>query len=66
MRGLAVSVLLLVPGVALAQTAPQPSAQGDVSVTIYNNDLALIQDTRRLTLANGVARKALKTSSSGG
>ena len=57
MRGLAVSVLLLVPGVALAQTAPQPSAQGDVSVTIYNNDLALIQDTRRLTLANGVNRQ---------
>jgi hypothetical protein len=57
MRGLAVSVLLLVPGVALAQTAPQPSAQGDVSVTIYNNDLALIQDTRRLALANGVNRQ---------
>jgi hypothetical protein len=57
MRALAVSVLLLAPGAALAQTAPQPSAQGDVSVTIYNNDLALIQDTRRLTLANGVNRQ---------
>jgi len=57
MRALAVSVLLLAPGAALAQTAPQPSAQGDVSITIYNNNLALIQDTRRLTLANGVNRQ---------
>ena len=57
MRALAVSVLLLVPGAALAQTAPQPTAQGDVSVTIYNNGQALVQDTRRLTLANGVNRQ---------
>ncbi|MFM9935927.1 MAG: DUF4139 domain-containing protein [Novosphingobium sp.] len=29
------------------------SAQGDVSLTIYNNDLALVQDTRKLTLHKG-------------
>ena len=48
---------------AHAQTAPEPepapveiatrSAQGDVAVTIYNNDLALIQDTRQLSLPRG-------------
>ena len=64
MRVLAVSVLLLAPGAALAQSAPPPglsgapaSAQGDVSVTIYNNDQALVLDTRRLTLASGVNRQ---------
>lgn len=29
------------------------SAQGDVSVTIYNNDLALVQDVRSTALASG-------------
>lgn len=47
------------PMAAPAQTAPEPapvstrSAQGDVAVTIYNNDLALIQDTRQLSLPRG-------------
>jgi hypothetical protein len=36
---------------ALAQ-----SAQGDVSVTIYNNDLALVQDTRQLDIPAGRSR----------
>jgi hypothetical protein len=57
MRGLAVSILLLAPGAAFAQTAPQPSAQGDVAVTIYNNDQALIQDTRSISLVRGVNRQ---------
>ncbi len=57
MRGLLVPMLLLAPGAALAQTAPQPSAQGDVAVTIYNNGQALIQDTRSITLSNGVNRQ---------
>jgi hypothetical protein len=34
-----------------------PSAQGDVSVTIYNNDLALIQDVRQLDLGSGRVRQ---------
>lgn len=33
-----------------------PSAQGDVSVTIYNNNLALVQDVRNLNIASGVSR----------
>jgi len=41
---------------------PGPSAQGDTSVTIYNNDLALVQDTRQITLTRaepaGVPRRA--------
>lgn len=40
--------LFAIAGPALAQ-----SAQGDVSVTIYNEQLALIQDTRTLQLPNG-------------
>ena len=57
MRGFAVSMLFLVPGTALAQTAPQPSAQGDVSVTIYNNNQALVQDTREINLVRGLNRQ---------
>jgi len=50
--------LLAAPAVAqTAPVAPSGSAQGDVSVTIYNNDLALVQDARNLTLANGVNRQ---------
>ncbi|MCD2324073.1 DUF4139 domain-containing protein [Sphingomonas sp. IC-56] len=46
----------------MAQEAPATpgagSAQGDVSVTIYNNDVALVQDVRTLTLANGRVRQS--------
>ena len=44
---------------ALAQDSANPtgqSAQGDVSVTIYNNNLALVQDVRQLPIAQGVSR----------
>lgn len=37
---------------ALAQ-----SAQGDVSVTIYNNNIALVQDARTLTVPSGRSRQ---------
>jgi hypothetical protein len=55
----------LLLSVALASSAaaqnqiPSPSqnAQGDVAVTIYNNDLALVQDTRRLDIAAGRSRR---------
>ena len=56
---LATATILCWPALAAAQTAPiQPetttrSAQGDVAVTIYNNDLALVQDTRQLALPRG-------------
>ena len=36
--------------------APNASAQGDVAVTIYNNDLALVQDRRDLDLAGRAHR----------
>lgn len=59
---------LVLPAAALAQEAPAPtvpapgvpagrSAQGDVSATIYTNDIALIQDVRPLTLARGQVRQ---------
>ncbi|WP_066477336.1 MULTISPECIES: DUF4139 domain-containing protein [unclassified Sphingomonas] len=48
-------------GAAAAQQLPgngapiDKGAQGDVAVTIYNNDLALIQDRRQLNLPRGVS-----------
>lgn len=43
---------------ALSQTAAEePSAQGDVAITIYSNGVALVQDTRRMTLPSGVSRQ---------
>jgi hypothetical protein len=53
----------LLAGPALAQPAantippPSQSAQGDVAVTIYNNDLALVQDTRQLDIPSGRSRQ---------
>ncbi len=38
---------------ALAQADPDATAQGDVSVTIYNNGQALVQDVRQLNIAAG-------------
>lgn len=54
--------LLLLPTVGTAQQAADPpaiapSAQGDLSVTIYTNDVALVQDMRQLNLAAGSARQ---------
>ena len=48
--------ILAVPIFALAQTAPQ-TAQGDVAVTIYNDNLALVQDVRQATLSQGRSRQ---------
>ena len=50
---------LVVPAAAgLAQVVADPdaTAQGDVSVTIYNNDQALVQDVRQLDIAPGRSR----------
>ena len=44
--------LLAWPAVTLAQ-----SAQGDLSVTIYNNNLALVQDVRDISLPGGRSRQ---------
>jgi hypothetical protein len=50
---------LLTASSALAQTIPLPSqtAQGDVAVTIYNNNRALVEDTRNLDLPIGRSRQ---------
>jgi hypothetical protein len=37
--------------------APSRTAQGDVAVTIYNNDVALVQDRRELALPGGRSRQ---------
>ncbi|MFM7377876.1 MAG: DUF4139 domain-containing protein [Erythrobacter sp.] len=36
--------------------APAETAQGDVAITIYNSNLALVQDVRQLPIAQGRAR----------
>ena len=43
---------------------PDATAQGDVAVTIYNNDLALVQDVRQLNIAQGKSRVAFPDVSS--
>lgn len=52
--------LLLSPVPLAAQQPPAvaASAQGDLAITIYNNDVALVQDVRQLTLANGRVRQS--------
>jgi len=42
---------------AISQFAPEQSAQGDVSVTIYNNNQALVQDVRNLNLPKGRSKQ---------
>jgi hypothetical protein len=44
-------------GLLLHPLAQAQSAQGDVSVTIYNNNLALVQDVRQVTLPSGRSRQ---------
>jgi hypothetical protein len=41
-------------------TAPAQTAQGDVAVTIYNNDRALIEDKRTLNLPAGRSRQEFR------
>jgi hypothetical protein len=45
--------LMALAGGARAETARPDNAQGEVSLTIYNNDLALVQDKREITLPAG-------------
>ena len=55
MRSWMMAWLLAAPAVVHAQPSDPaaPSAQGDLSVTIYTNDLGLVQDVRRITLPQG-------------
>ncbi len=52
---MALSLGTALPAPVAAQSTG--SAQGEVSLTIYNNDLALVQDTRQLTLPKGRTRQ---------
>jgi hypothetical protein len=57
---LLLSTIIAAP--ALAQVSveippPSVSAQGEVAVTIYNNDLALVQDRRQIALPQGRSRQ---------
>ena len=54
----ALSATALVAGIATAQSVPDPdeTAQGDVSLTIYNNNMALVQDVRQINIAQGTSR----------
>ena len=47
---------LLWSAVLLAGPALAQSAQGDVAVTIYNDNLALVQDVRQLSIPAGRSR----------
>ena len=57
MRRILLSLAAAAVSPAFAQTSVQlpvgASAQGAVAVTIYNNNVALVQDVRRIALANG-------------
>ena len=62
MRAAMVMATLVVPTALGAQAAPEAalpgrSAQGQVAVTIYNNDLALVQDVRDVALPLGRSRQ---------
>ena len=48
-----VSLAALALSPASAQQASEETAQGDVSVTIYNNGQALVQDIRQLNIPRG-------------
>jgi hypothetical protein len=48
---------ILLLSVCLAAPALGQSGQGDLSVTVYNQNLALVQDTRQLTLPAGRSRQ---------
>lgn len=45
--------LVLVPGMATAAPIERASAQGDVAITIYANNQALVQDVRTITFDGG-------------
>ena len=57
---LLLSCVVAAPALAQIQTdipPPSQSAQGEVAVTIYNNNLALVQDRRQTTLPAGRSRQ---------
>lgn len=57
MRRAFLGVLLLSSSLHAQPVAPGRSAQGDVAVTIYNDNLALVQDTRQISIPAGRSRQ---------
>ncbi|MEL7189287.1 MAG: DUF4139 domain-containing protein [Pseudomonadota bacterium] len=53
-----ISAMALASSAGTAQSVPDPDStqQGDVSVTIYNSNLALVQDVRQLDIRAGESR----------
>ena len=53
-----ISALAMMSSTTTAQSVPDPdeTQQGDVAITIYNNNLALVQDVRDLNIAQGTSR----------
>jgi hypothetical protein len=49
--------LIATPAAAQDIAPPGTNAQGEVAITIYNNDLALVQDRRALSLGQGRVRQ---------
>jgi hypothetical protein len=63
MRKLVLAAALLASGAAVAaqpSAAPAESAQGDLAVTIYNNNRALVEDRRTLNLPAGRSRQEFR------
>lgn len=57
MRNALMIAALLAPAGLSAQSATPQSAQGDVAVTIYTNNIALVQDARTLSVPQGRSRQ---------
>ena len=54
--GMAAALVAVAAAAQSAPADPDATAQGDVSVTIYNNGQALVQDVRQLPIASGRSR----------
>ena len=52
----ATAALITVPVAGQVDPASDQTAQGDVSVTIYNDGQALVQDVRRIAIPQGRTR----------
>jgi len=56
LAGVLALAILAAPSAAQSVPDPGDTQQGDVSVTIYNRNLALVQDVRELDIARGESR----------
>ena len=59
--GLAAAPLFAQSVIEPVLPAPSRTAQGDVAVTIYNENRALVQDRRELALPGGRSRQEFPT-----